>query len=132
VSVDMSEGDPITKILRKDRRYRREAYDFVQEALRSAHERSGTRRHVTGKELLAAFRELAKSEFGPLSRTVLAEWGLRATEDVGNVVFNLVEAEELGKTDEDDLADFRDVFDFDSAFPPEAGSVRMRRRSEEE
>lgn len=128
----MAEADPITKILRRDPRYRREAYEFVQEALRAAHASAGKRRHVTGRELLDAFRDLARSAFGPLTRTVLAEWGLRTTEDVGNVVFNLVEAEELGKTDEDDLADFRGVFDFDRAFPADAGEVRLRRRSDEE
>jgi uncharacterized repeat protein (TIGR04138 family) len=38
------------------------------------------------------------------------------TEDFGEIVFNLVEAGILGKTDADSREDFRDVFDFDDAF----------------
>lgn len=128
----MAETDAITTILRRDPRYRREAYEFVQEALSLSHRAAGRRRHVSGAELLAAFRDLARDAFGPLAATVLAEWGLRTTEDVGRVVFNLVEADEMGATEDDDIGDFRDVYAFADVFPTDAGPVRVRRASEEE
>jgi uncharacterized repeat protein (TIGR04138 family) len=38
------------------------------------------------------------------------------TEDFGAIVFQLVEAGILGKTDEDQLSDFARGYDFDQAF----------------
>jgi uncharacterized repeat protein (TIGR04138 family) len=47
---------------------------------------------------------------------VLNYWGLKCSEDVGHMVFNLVNAEVFGKTDEDTLERFREVFDFNKVF----------------
>lgn len=126
----MTEGDWVSAIREKDPRYARGAFEFVQDALRMAHARAGREGHVTGKELLGAFRELAVEMFGPLARTVLAEWGIRATDDVGNIVFLCVEAGEMGKTDEDTAEDFRAVYDFDEVFPDQLGEVRVARPGE--
>ena len=51
-----------------------------------------------------------------MSRTVLEHWGLRGTEDVGEIVFALVESGVLVKQDGDRIEDFRDVYDFGEAF----------------
>jgi uncharacterized repeat protein (TIGR04138 family) len=71
--------------------------------------------HVSGRELLQGLRELALEEFGLMARTVLHLWGIDRTEDVGEIVFNLVEANLMSKTDEDNRKDFRDVYDLDRA-----------------
>lgn len=47
---------------------------------------------------------------------VLDYWGVVSTADVGQMVFNLVQAGIFGKTDEDTTESFRDVFDFREAF----------------
>jgi uncharacterized repeat protein (TIGR04138 family) len=47
---------------------------------------------------------------------LLTEWGLRAGSDVGEIVFNLVEAGVFGKSDEDSRADFQNSFSFEEAF----------------
>ncbi len=73
-------------------------------------------RHVSGQELLDGLREFALEEFGPMAQTVLGGWGVRRTEDFGEIVFNLVEAGLLGKTDQDSRADFANGYDFDDAF----------------
>jgi uncharacterized repeat protein (TIGR04138 family) len=111
-----SAEDLLAHILEHDKRYDREAYRFVSEALGFTVERSGRTGHVTGKELCEGMREFALQSFGRLARTVLATWGLRRTEDVGEIVFNMVEAGLLRKTDEDRREDFRDVFSFEEAF----------------
>jgi uncharacterized repeat protein (TIGR04138 family) len=68
-------------------------------------------------------RDLALHRFGPMARTVLEHWGIGRTTDVGNIVFALVECGVLIKQDEDSLADFDNVFDFDEAFgQPGSGS----------
>jgi len=59
---------------------------------------------------------LALERFGPMARIVLEHWGICATEDVGGVVFALVEQGILIKQPEDRPEDFADVFDFEEAF----------------
>jgi uncharacterized repeat protein (TIGR04138 family) len=65
---------------------------------------------------LEAFRVHGLKEFGPMALTVLEYWGVRSCEDVGQMVFNLVNAGVFGKTDADTLDSFRNVYDFHDAF----------------
>ena len=113
------EGDAVGAILARDSRYSREAYSFVMGALQHTVEKLGERRHVTGQELLAGIRAVARERFGLMAPAVFRAWGIRQTEDFGRVVFNLVEAKVLSKREEDSVEDFRDGFDFGSAFEPE-------------
>lgn len=73
-------------------------------------------RHVTGQQLCLGLRDYAISRYGVLAKTVLNHWGLRTTEDFGKIVFALVEAGLMRKTDEDTLEDFQGVYDFDEEF----------------
>jgi uncharacterized repeat protein (TIGR04138 family) len=116
--------DAVTRILRRDPRYARAAYEFVRHALREAIDQEEPQ-HVTARELLVAIRTLARQQFGPLARTVLHDWGINSTEDFGHVVFNLIDEKELGKTDDDRISDFVDVYELDDAFPSETGDVRV-------
>lgn len=116
----MSEEQDYLKALadlaRRDQRYDVEAYLFVQRALACLLEKIGCRRHVSGGELLEGIRELALREYGPLSRDVLAHWGVTACADFGEIVFGMVEAGLLSKTDQDSREDFRGGYDFQEAF----------------
>jgi len=105
----------------RDPRYAPEGYVFLREALdytikhvRKSGKKAG--QHVRGPELLDGFRQLALDHFGPLARVVLEEWGVRATEDVGHMVFNLVAVGAFGRTKEDNIDDFRGCYDFEEAF----------------
>ena len=73
-------------------------------------------RHVTGPELLDGVRRYALKEFGPMVITVFDNWGIRSCEDVGNIVFNLIGAGVFGKTEEDSIEDFKNVYDFEEVF----------------
>ncbi len=105
----------------RDPRYDMEAYIFLREALDytvktlNAPAR-GERRHITGRELADGFRELALQAFGPLTLKVLSLWGIHRTEDIGEIVFTLVEAGELGKTEEDKREDFANGYNFQDVF----------------
>lgn len=105
----------LRKMLAKDRRYPRDAYQFVFEALDYTIKQLGERRHVTAAELLDGVRALALKEFGLLARMVLVAWGIRRTDDVGEIVYNLVEAGLMRINEGDRKEDFAGVFDLDEA-----------------
>lgn len=73
-------------------------------------------RHVSGQQLCVGLRDFAIVQFGALARTVLERWGVRKTEDFGKIVFAMIDAGLMRKTDEDTLEDFRDVYEFEEAF----------------
>lgn len=73
-------------------------------------------RHVGGRDLCMGLRDYAIRRYGLLAKTVLNQWGVRQTEDFGKIVFALVDAGLLRKTDEDTLDDFEGVFDFEEEF----------------
>jgi len=123
----------IEKIEAEDPRFDPDAYRFVREALDDGvvlfkKTAKGPRRHLSGEELLEAFRLRALREFGPMSARVLKNWGLHSTDDVGKIVFRLVEAGVLGKTPEDRMEDFQSRYSFEEAFvmPFQPGSVPER------
>ncbi len=103
-------------ILKKDPRYTAAAYIFVRDALEHTVRQLETPRHVSGQELLNGIRKYALSEYGPVTKRVLSEWGINECVDFGHIVFNLVNAGLLGKTDNDSLADFSEGYDFTEAF----------------
>ena len=116
----------LAEVVRRDPRYVYEAYEFVFEALRhtqvrlnrvpqEAGEEVGPRHHVKGRELLEGICDYALKQFGLMARTVFRLWGIERTDDFGEIVFNLVEANLMSKTDDDRREDFHNVFDLDEA-----------------
>ena len=122
--------EALDHLLVKDTRYRRDAYLFVRDALDHTRklidrEHKETRvekrgpvveQHVTGQQLLDGVRELALESFGPMAITVLEEWGVRSCQDIGEIVFIMVEHQLLKKTENDSRADFANGYDFFEAF----------------
>ena len=114
--VDSKSPDELLdSILEHDGRYAREAYIFVSEALQYTVQKAGHAGHVSGRALCEGLCDFALSQFGRLARTVLESWGVRRSEDVGEIVFNMVGAGLLRKTDEDRREDFAGVVDFQEA-----------------
>jgi uncharacterized repeat protein (TIGR04138 family) len=100
----------------RERRFDEHAYLFVLSALEFCQARLTERRHITGRELAIACRDLALDRFGVLARHVLNYWGVRSTADLGDIVFTLVELNLLISQPTDTRDDFLAVFDFDEAF----------------
>jgi len=73
-------------------------------------------RHISGQQLCHGLLEFAQHQWGLLARTVLRRWNITSTLDFGRIVFALVDAGHMQKTDEDTLEDFKDVFDFRTGF----------------
>lgn len=111
----------VERIVAQDSRYKREAYDFLREALDFTQKEVGRdkaepERHVTGQQLLEGVRGYALREYGPMALMVLAEWGITRGEDIGELVFNLIDQRILKKTASDSREDFKGGFDFETAF----------------
>ena len=112
--------EAVARICARDGRYAPEAFIFLNEGLlqtlKQVQEKEKKPRQISGAELAAGLRKHALAQFGPLALTVLNRWGVRTTRDFGEIVFLLLEAGLLGKTEEDKLEDFDDLYDFDAAF----------------
>ncbi len=112
------------------------AYQFIREGvrhtvemihgLREQQEREGgtlhspdSARHVSAQQLCYGIKDLAMDRYGGMAQTVLSHWGIRATRDVGNIVFAMLAVGILGRSDNDALDQFDNVFDFaeELAFP---------------
>lgn len=132
----------VVSILKRDKRFDPHAYFFLKDALdftlkRIAETNNGQARHVTGPELLSGFRDCALEQFGPMASTLMSEWSIRKCQDVGDMVFLLIEEQVFGKQDSDKKEDFSEVFDFEASlitpFLPasriaaERGTPRSRR-----
>lgn len=104
------------RIRLREKRFHEQAYLFVLAALEFQQARLAERRHITGRELALACRDLALERYGVMARLVLEHWGITSTADVGDVVFALVESELLLSQPGDRREDFQDVFDFGEAF----------------
>jgi len=114
-------AEALDSIVANDPRYTHDAYVFLRDALdfttkQQKKIKGTTVRHVSGPELLEGVRQYALKEFGPLVVTVFSYWGIRECEDIGHMVFNLIGAGIFGKTEEDSIEDFKNVYDFEEAF----------------
>lgn len=109
-------------ILERDSRFASAAYFFVSGALTETAKRLGRssrktpvkRRHISGQELAEGAADFAQEQFGALAYPVLKEWGVKTTRDIGDIVFNLIDAGIFSKTEEDSIEDFDNVFDLRS------------------
>jgi uncharacterized repeat protein (TIGR04138 family) len=100
-------------------RYAEGAYLFVLSALEHAQARLGVRQHISGRDLALACRDLALERYGVMARVVLERWGILSTEDIGAVVFTLVELGYLASLPTDTRDHFTNVYDFETAFERE-------------
>jgi len=132
--------DVVDTLRARDGRFRREAYGFVITALGATVEAlpeerlaDPERRHLSGAELVEGVVRLARQEFGGMAPMVFREWGVTRGEDLGSIVFQLVEAGQLSARPEDTLDDFRGGPDLIDALtrpapaPSGAPSPRPRR-----
>ncbi len=113
---DVTTEGALAGLNRRNPRYAEPGYVFVLTALHRCLATLDVPRHVSGGEVADAVRSLALGRFGPLARTVLEHWGIHATADIGEIVFDLVDCGILIKQPEDTREDFEGLFSFDEAF----------------
>ena len=111
----------LAEIRRRDGKFNERAYVFVLAALEFAQTRLPARRHLSGVELAWACRDFALEQFGMLASAVLTHWGLRTTDDFGQIVFMLIDVGLLASQPTDRLEDFERVYEFAEVFKAGAG-----------
>ena len=128
-SIEFTEA--VQQICAENGRFHPDAYLFVRHGLdytlSSLRERGEIkeRQHISGEKLLEGIRAFALEQYGPMTKVVLDHWNVETCRDFGTIVFELVDHGILGKTDQDDISDFENGYDFIDAFErpflPEAG-----------
>lgn len=106
-------SDTFQDIVAKDSRYNARAYALLMNVV---HNLTKSGNHVSGEDILAEFKETVLDQYGPLSYTVLTEWGLKCTEDVGEMMFNLTEGRRVARDEGDTPESFSCGYDFKEAF----------------
>ena len=102
------DSDSFEDIVAKDSRFDARAYALLMDVVR--------RRKEADFDLLDEFRETALDQYGPMAFTVLTEWGVACTEDIGEMMLNLAEAHRVEREEGDALEDFSGRFDFKEEF----------------
>ena len=114
-------------IVRRDPRYAYEAYEFVSQALVHTNKVLGhelrdentdpndMRYHVSPRQWVEGICDFARHEFGLMAGVVFRMWGIRCTDDFGEIVFNLIDEGLMTPTPDESRADFHALFDLDEA-----------------
>jgi uncharacterized repeat protein (TIGR04138 family) len=108
--------DVMGRIRARGGRYHERAYLFLLGTIEFLQARLEVRRHVSAAELAWACRDFALEQYGLLAPVVLAHWGITRTEDLGRIVFTLVEVGLLVTQPGDHESDFQAVYQFTDAF----------------
>ena len=108
--------DVMARIRARGGQYQERAYLFVLATIEFLQNRLEVRRHVSGPELAWACRDFARQQFGLLAQGVLGHWGLSRTEDIGRIVYTLVEVGLLVTQPGDSESDFEGVYQFAEVF----------------
>lgn len=107
------ESDPFDDIVAKDPRYNARAYALLMDVIHYLGEGG---KHMSSVDIMEEFKERALDQYGPLTYTVLTEWGLKRTEDLGEMMFNLVEGRRVRKDENDTPESFAGGYDFKEVF----------------
>ena len=108
--------DVMARIRARGGAYHERAYLFVLATIEYLQSRLEVRRHVSGPELAWACRDFARQQFGLLAQGVLGHWGITRTEDLGRIVYTLVEVGLLVTQPGDSESDFEGVYQFAEVF----------------
>ena len=91
--------------------YHPDACEFVREAVNYAIRNAGEMRHVSALELLDNCKRFAQEEYGFLARNVLESWQIKCADDIGDIVYYLIEKGKLSASPGDAREDFSVDFD---------------------
>jgi uncharacterized repeat protein (TIGR04138 family) len=104
-------NEKINRIVKRDSRYKRDAYEFVSQAVNYTCARQHDKKHISSLELLTGIRDYAFDQYGPFSEDILKSWSVKTPQDIGRIVFALVLEQALAASEDDSPEDFNIDFD---------------------
>ena len=124
MDIEKRDFNTIIKAIQEDdSRYSSGAYYFLREALdytiKDSFDTEATSRlsqHISGQELLEGIKHYALDRYGPMAYELFKSWGVNNCKDFGNIVFNLVDCQVLGKNENDSPKDFEKGYNFKKTF----------------
>ncbi len=119
--------DIIRKICEEDETFPPMAYCFVRDSVHKALDNIVKARKqnaydedeppdIKGADLCRFFRDTLISRFGPCAIDVLDTWNSKQTSDFCKIIYKLISVDILGKSENDSIEDFDDVYDFTEEF----------------
>ena len=119
--------DIIRKIYEEDDTFPPMAYCFVRDSVHKALENIAKVNReigfdnevppdIKGADLCRFFRDTLLTRFGPCAIDVLDTWNIKQTSDFGKIIYKLISVEILGKSENDSIEDFDNVYDFTEEF----------------
>lgn len=125
----------VRRIRAGDNRFSPVAYKLVRDGLAHTAKKlgklhaEGAARHMDGAQLALGIRDFATERYGCAAAHLLISAGIRKSDDIGAIVFQLIEAGIFGKSETDHPDDFRGIFDFHESFvEPYRPAIRLRRQ----
>jgi uncharacterized repeat protein (TIGR04138 family) len=107
----------LEQIAKEDGRFCTSAIKFVYEGLGyTAKNVASEPKHVSGQTLCQGLKELALEKWGRLAMLVLNTWGIKTTNDFGDIVYLMIRHEWMSAQPNDSVDDFNDVYDFKTVF----------------
>jgi uncharacterized repeat protein (TIGR04138 family) len=112
--------EALYELVQRDPRYPVAAYEFICEALESTQDwldrtpteddDPDTDYHISAEELCTGACLYAVHEFGLMAPAVFQQWNLNRTDDIGQLVTNLISIERIAASERDDPSDFENLF----------------------
>lgn len=100
----------------RDTRYRLGGYEFILNGMEFYLTSLGEKRHVSGQELTQGLLLFSIKQFGPLAKSVLHFWGIDQSDDLGNIVYNLIDIGIMSKQTDDSIEHFHAILDYETFF----------------
>jgi len=109
--------ESLEKIARDDGRFSPNTVRFVYDGLSYTVKKVVDEpSHVSGQTLCEGLKQLAIEKWGRLAMLVLANWNIKTTRDLGEIVYLLIKHKWMSAQPTDSIDDFNDVYDFKTVF----------------
>lgn len=128
-----AEYERLRPILKRDARYPAGAYEVVLDTIsfiRNYKALKGQKMgHIYGQDLCKYMIKFLVHGFGLMANQVAEDCGFKQSEDVGNVVYNMIEVGLLNKSEEDKKSHFYALFDVPEAINREFENANFCKRA---
>ena len=96
----------INEFCNRTGKYAPDAYEFVTSCVVEQSGRMNPPRHLSALEVVQGIQKKLSAEFGCLAGEVTEYWQMQTSNDVGEIVFDLIDLQILNASEDDKRSDF--------------------------